>query len=135
MLMIISAAFVSVDKILGIDGAAFVALGLVFLLELITGIWAAHLRGETISSLKLSRFSLKVACYLVLISATYLMANSFKSHNKDVAAWGFDWLHVFLLAQIVLENIVSILENLACINGKEKSAWIKKIQDKFNSIL
>ena len=134
MLMITSAVFVSVDKVLGLDGAAFVALGFVFLFELITGVWAAHLRGETISSLKLSRFTLKVACYLVLISATYLMAINFKNHNKDVAGWVFDWLHVFLLTQIVLENVVSILENLASINGKEKSEWIKKIQDKFNSI-
>jgi|SRR6185437_2442237 len=135
VLMIISAMYVSIDKFFGLDGAAFVALGFVFLVELISGIVAAHVRKETISSAKLSRFTLKVACYLVLISVTYLMAISFANHKKDVAAWVFDWLHVFLVAQIVLENIVSILENLAVMSGKDKAAWINKIQEKFNGIL
>lgn len=132
-LMVLAAVWVSIDKVFGLDGGAFVALAFVFVAELLTGITAAHVRGETISSVKLSRFSLKVACYLVLIAVTYLMSISFKNHKNDVATWVFDWLHVFLVVQIVLENIVSVLENMAVINGKDKSAWINKIQEKFNS--
>jgi phage-related holin len=135
VLMIVCAVWVSVDKVFGLDSGAFVALGCVFVAELVTGIVAAHMRGETISSVKLSRFSLKVACYLVLIAVSYLMAQSFANHKQDVAGAVFDWLHIFLVAQIVLENIVSILENLAVINGKDKSAWISKIQEKFNTLL
>lgn len=135
VLMFFAFTWVSIDKIFGLDAAAFVALGFVFLVELMSGVVAAHVRGETISSVKLSRFTLKVACYLVLIAVTYLMAISFGNHKKIAAAWAFDWLHVFLVVQIVLENIVSILENLAVINGKDKSAWINKIQDKFKAII
>lgn len=134
-LMICSAAWGSIDKIFGLDGAAFVGLALVFISELITGIAAATVRGESLSSVKLSRFSLKVFCYLVLIGATYLLGLSFASHNKQLAAWVMDWLHIFLTMQIVLENTVSILENLAEINGKEKPAYIAKIQEKFKQLL
>lgn len=135
VLMIFCAIWVSIDKVFGLDGAAFIALGMVFFAELTTGVVAAHIRGETISSVKLSRFSLKVACYLVMIAVSYLMAQSFTNHKDDVAAVAFNWLHIFLVAQIVMENIVSILENLAVINGKDKSAWISKIQEKFNALI
>ncbi|MGZ3753587.1 MAG: phage holin family protein [Mucilaginibacter sp.] len=130
-----SVVFPAIDKIFGLDGAAFIAMGLVFMAELLTGVVSAIKRKEPLSSVKLSRFVLKMACYMILISSTYLMSVSFKNHNKDIPAWVFDWLHVFLIAHIVLENIVSILENLAQINGKEKPAYLNKIQEKFNSLI
>src|SRR3569833_191998 len=124
LLMTWSAFFTAIDKVFGLDGAAFIGLAFVFAVELVSGICAAHVRGEAISSVKLSRFGLKVTCYLVMIASTYLMAASFTSHKKDVPAWAFNWLNIFLVSLIVLENIVSILENLAVISGKDKSAWI-----------
>jgi phage-related holin len=134
-LLIVSASWVAIDKVFGIDAAAFIALFIVFVFELLSGIYAARIRREALSSMKLSRFTLKLACYLVLISVTYLMANSFKNHGKDVPAWAFDWLHVFLVGHIVLENVVSILENVATISGKEKDAIVTRLQDKFYSLL
>ena len=135
VLMIVSAVWGSLDKVFALDDFAFVALAMVFFMELLTGICAAHIRQEAFSNVKLSRFTLKVACYLVLIAVTHLMAVSFTNHGKNVPAWAFDWLHIFLVAHIVLENIVSILENLAVIDGKDKSAWIVKIQEKFKSLI
>ncbi|MGB4774091.1 MAG: phage holin family protein [Daejeonella sp.] len=133
--MIISALAVSVDKIFGLDGLAFSALLIVFVTELISGIGASNIRGDQISSMKLSRFTFKVFYYLVLIAVPYLMSNSFKNHSKDLAAIIFDWLHIFLVVQIVLENMISILENLAVISGKDKTHWINKIQTKINTLL
>jgi phage-related holin len=132
-LLVVSASWVAVDKVFGIDAAAMVALTIVFVVELCSGIYASRIRREPLSSMKLSRFTLKVACYLVLIAVTYLMAASFKNHGKDVPAWAFDWLHVFLVGHIVLENVVSILENVATISGKEKDAIVTRLQDKFYS--
>lgn len=135
LLMGCSALFSAIDKVFGLDAAAFIGLAFVFAVELISGMYAAHIRGEAISSVKLSRFGLKVTCYLVMIASTYLMAVSFTSHKKDVPAWVFNWLNVFLVSQIVLENIISVLENLAVISGKDKSAWIIKIQEKFKALI
>lgn len=121
--------FPAIDRLFGLDGLAFGALLIVFITELISGIGAAHIKGEQLSSMKLSRFSFKVFYYLVLIFVPYVMGVSFKNHHSDIAAVIFDWLHTFLVVQIVLENIISILENIAVITGKDKTAWINKIQD------
>lgn len=123
------------DKFFGLDGLAFMALLIVFITELVSGITASSMRKEPFSSMKLSRFSFKVAYYLVLISVPYLMANSFAGHKKELPAMVFEWLHTFLVVQIVLENIVSILENTAVITGKDKTHIITKIQDKINQLL
>lgn len=133
--MMFSAISVSVDKIFGLDGLAFTALIVVFITELISGLIAAHIRGEKIESHKLSRFTFKLFYYLVLIAVPYIMSSSFRHRDKDLAAIAFDWLHTFLVVQIVLENLVSILENVAVVTGKDKTHWITKVQDKINGLL
>lgn len=132
--MIINFAFIPFEKIFGLDGMALVALGVVFFAELSSGMIAAHIRGEAISSIKLSRFTFKVAYYLVLIFVPYTFYQSFQASHKDMAAALFDWLHMFLVIQIVFENLISIIENMAVISGKDKTAWISKIQDAVNNL-
>lgn len=131
----ISITFPFIDRVFGLDAYAFFGLLLVFVAELTSGLFAAHIRKEVFSSMKLSRFSFKVFYYLVLICLPYVMSQSFKARDKDVAAVMFDWLHLFMVAQIVLENIVSILENLAVISGKDKTHWISKIQAKISAFI
>lgn len=133
-LMILSAIWVSVDKGFGLDDTAFLALLIVFIMELVSGITASRIRKERFSSVKLSRFSLKVACYLVLIGVTYAMYLSFQHHADFLASVIFDWMHIFLVVQIVFENIISILENVAVISGKDKSAWINKLKGKLDTL-
>lgn len=133
--MIFSAVSVSVDKIFGLDGLAFFALIIVFFTELVSGLIASHVRGEKIESHKLSRFLFKIFYYMVLIAVPYIMSTSFSNRDRDLPAVIFDWLHVFLVVQIVLENMVSILENLAVISGKDKTHWVTKIQTKINGLL
>lgn len=131
----LSLMFPFIDRIFGLDAYAFAALLIVFIAELTSGLIAANLRKETFSSTKLTRFSFKVFYYLVLIALPYVMAQSFEHRGKSTAAMMFDWLHLFLLAQIILENVVSILENIAVITGKDKTHWISKIQAKINGLL
>lgn len=133
-LMIIAFIWVAVDKGLGLDDTAFIGLLLAFVTELVSGIAASRVRKEAFSSLKLSRFSVKVACYLSMIGISYAFAQNFKHRNDDVAFWVFDWLHIFLIVQIVFEHIVSILENIGVITGKDKTHWIIKITQKLNSL-
>lgn len=124
----ISVLYAPIDKIFGLDAIAFLGLLVVLFTELVSGLIASRIRKEQFSSMKLSRFAFKVAVYLVLIFVPHSFAVSFKNHNDDVPAWIFDWLRIFLITQIVYENIVSILENLAVITGNDKTAWINKIQ-------
>jgi len=129
----ISATAVPVEKWLGLDWAAFVALLLVLLFELVSGVWASAVRKEPLSSKKLSRFTLKVASYLIIMAVTNLMAISYARSHKSLPATVFDWMNSFLVIQIVLEQVVSILENVAEISGKPKTHWISKLQEKIES--
>lgn len=130
----ISLLWGSISISFGLNNTAFAALLVVFVTELVSGITASVIRKEKISSLKLSRFAVKVTCYLVLIWVTYSFKESFE-HSKDgCAAVLFDWMHIFLVVQIVFENIISILENVSVIGGKDKTALIQKITEKLNSI-
>jgi hypothetical protein len=133
--MCISSVGVSVMRIFGLDGLAFAGLLLVFVFELATGLAKATALKEKITSVRLSRFGFKVFYYLISISITYLMSISFANQGRATAALMFDWMHMFLCLQIVLENIVSISENMAVISGKEKSHFIKVLQDKINDFL
>jgi hypothetical protein len=126
--------WIPIDKWFGLDDLAFVGLLAVFFTEVTSGIAASRIRKEVFSSLKLSRFGLKATCYMVLIFTSYTMYMSFKHHADDTAAVVFDWLHIFLVVHIVFENIISVLENVAVISGKDKSAWIKKAKDKLDGI-
>ena len=122
-------------RVFGLDAFAFICLLLVFGLELFSGLWAAIKQKETIQSYKLSRFLFKVTYYVALIAITQLMYHNYSHTGPAVAASVFHYMHVFVVIHIVLENIVSISENLAVINGKEKSHWIKALQVKINKML
>lgn len=128
--MVLHAFFPTIEDTLGISGGAGITLLLAFATELITGIVASHLRKEQFSSLKLSRFTLKVFVYFVIIAIPYHWYCDFEEHKKFFMSAVFDWMQNFIIVQIALENLVSILENMGTISGKEKTHWINKIKDK-----
>src|SRR5690606_19460018 len=88
-----SSLMVLIQILFGFDALAFIALLVVMLAELSSGIIASRYRKEPFSSMKLSRFSFKVAYYLVLIFVTNSMANSFKATDQSLAATIFHWMH------------------------------------------
>lgn len=124
-----------IDRLFGVDAIAVAALFLIMVLEIASGTYASKIKKEDFTSRRLSRFTFKIACYLVLILVPNVFFESFKARGSTVAAGIFEWLHVFLVVQIVIENVLSILENIAVIQGKSKSFWIDKIKSKINSSL
>ncbi len=130
----VSAGSTLLETVFGLDYLAFAGLIAVMILELTSGVWASHIRKEEFSSRKLSRFTFKCAVYLTLIAVPYLFSQSFEAKGKELASDIFNWIHIFLVVQIVVENIISILENYAVIQGKDKTHWITKIQNKVDQI-
>ncbi len=133
--ILVSITLPPIERVFGLDGLAVAGLIMVFATEITSGALAAKIKKEPLSSVKLGRFTFKAFFYTVLICVPYLMAESFRAKGKELATTMFDWLHLFMLAQIVIENMISILENVAVISGKDKTHWIKKIQDKLNGLL
>ncbi|QEM13475.1 phage holin family protein [Mucilaginibacter rubeus] len=126
--------FPAVEATLGISGPAFIAMSAAFIMELASGLAASHISKQQFSSLRLSRFTFKVFIYLVIIAVPYHWQENFLARHKEFMAAVFDWLQSVLIVQIAFENIISILENLAVITGKDKTAWINKIKDKLTSL-
>jgi F0F1-type ATP synthase assembly protein I len=124
-----------IDMVFGLDWLAFAGFFIIMLTELVTGIKASMIRKEQFSSMRLSRFGFKVFYYLVLMAIPYVFAQSYHKHGDDLASFFFQWLHVFLTVHIVLENIISILENGAVINGGDKSEWIEAIKLKLSNLM
>lgn len=124
-----------VQRIFGLDALALMAFVAIVLVELISGIKASRIKKETFSSMRLSRFTLKMACYLILIALPFLLSQSFTAQGKTWAAAIFDWLHTFLIIHIAFENIISVLENLSVIEGKDKTFYIEKIRSYLQSKL
>lgn len=122
-------------RIFGLDPYAFIGLLLVFGLELTTGMQRANVQQEDLTSAKFSRFTFKLCYYLLIIAISWMMAMSFDAAGNHIPATVFRWMHNFIVIQIVLENVVSISENIAIITGKPKSHWINKLQEKINNLL
>jgi phage-related holin len=117
-----------VQRIFGLDALALAAFVAIFFVELVSGIKASRISKETFSSARLSRFTLKMGCYLVMIALPFLLSQSFSEQGKTWGASIFEWLHTFLVVHIAFENIISVLENISVIDGKEKTFYIEKIR-------
>jgi len=130
----LSAVTAWIDRLFGMDALAVAALFVIMLLEIASGTYASKVSKQEFTSRRLSRFTFKMACYLVLISVPYVFYESYKARGNTLVAGVFEWLHVFLVVQIVIENVLSILENLAVIQGKPKTFWIDKIKSKINTV-
>lgn len=133
--MAISITLPTIERVFGMDGLAVAGLIAVFVAEITSGVIASKIKQEKFSSVRLGRFTLKACFYVILICVPYLMAESFRTKERELATVLFDWLHLFMLAQVIIENMISILENVSVISGKDKTHWIKKIQDKINALL
>jgi|GEM_PF-1821884 len=124
-----------VEKIFGLNFFALVGFFLVMVVELLSGVTASFYRKEDFSSARFSRFLFKLFYYGVLIAAPFALSEYYKSHGSDMKASVYDWAHTSLIMVIFFENMISILENIAAIDGKPKTHLINKFKNKIDSIL
>jgi len=127
-----------VQTLLGLHVLTIISFVVLVVLELITGLLASKVRGEKIVSRKFSRFGLKVFVWILLLYVT----NAVKlEYNTDPTAFGkvastlFTWLHGTFFIYIVLEYLISVLENLGVITGNSKQTLIDAIIKKINTFL
>lgn len=123
-----------IEAAFGISWPAMIGFFIIMLVELLSGIRASQVRKEQFQSSRLKRFTFRIFQYLVLMSVPYLFQLSFEKRGNDIAAGAFEWLQVFLIVQIVFENVISILENKSVIDGNDKTAIIMKIKAKLDSL-
>jgi len=117
----------------GLTSGALVAFSALVGLELLTGLLASKKRGIKIESRKFSRFGLKLLVWLVL----FYILNEFREqyvHSSVVAYEVYDWLHIFVVGYVIMEYLISVLENLGTITGKDYTRLIGIIKKKLGGI-
>lgn len=118
---------------LGVWPVLVIAMMLIMLIELVSGVCASHKRKEHFESSKFSRFLLKLCIWFVLFVSCQLFEFFAEQYGHNafawiIGAWFFDVLTVILMIAFVVEYTTSILENMACIDGKDKSFYIDAVK-------
>lgn len=120
-------------SVLGIWPVLAIAMIFVMIIELVSGVVASHKRNEHFESAKFSRFVLKLCIWFMLFVSCQMFkwfAAQYDANSLTwlVGAWFFDVLTVILMMAFVVEHTTSILENMACIDGREKSFYINMVK-------
>lgn len=126
------------SKYLGIGPLIVLTMFVAVLTETITGIQASKKLGQKFESFRFSRCVLKVTIWMVLV----FVANSFALECESrgtfldqIGAVFFDIVRLFVLIYFVIEYFISILENLAVIDGKPKTAFTEALQSLWQTIV
>lgn len=136
ILGLISLAGISaiIETMFGLQSLTILAFVVLVMLELLTGLIASKVKGNPIVSKKFGRFGLKMLVWLTLM----FVINSLKKEYVDsegnfseLAAGLFTWLHGTLFIYVNLEYLISVLENLGVISGRNNDSLIKLIKNKF----
>jgi hypothetical protein len=129
-LLCVSVAYLmsSVEYALGFPMYTLYAFCVAAIIELASGIYASvGIKGERFDSFKAGRFIFK---FILLMGGLYFV-NQLRKDTTNLALQPvFDAVYVFLFSYGALEYLISILENKAVIEGKEKDYYSALIKDK-----
>ena len=129
------------NQFLGITPAIAVAMLIAVTVEVKTGLKASKVQGIHFESVRFSRCVLKTFIWIAIlyvIHSFYRELNVGSGWVNEFSAIFMNLLKVFVMVLFVIEHVTSILENLAIIEGKPKTAYVTKIQglwDKFTNVL
>ena len=129
----ISAVGTIIERTFGLMPLTLVAFCVLLFLELITGLWASKVKGNKIESRKFSRFGIKFLVWTLLFFVLNTLKIQYEGNNK-IAFYFWEWLHTFIVGYVNLEYLISVLENIGVISGKDNTKLIKAITGKFDSI-
>lgn len=120
------------STLLGFDHTTFMAFFVMVIFELGSGVSASIVEGKKIVSRKISRFGFKLLTWLVLIYITHVFAEAYATKGA-VIAWFTSAFHETVIGYIMWEYIISILENMERITGREipLKKYLNDLLDKY----
>lgn len=121
------------EKYLGIEPIVYVAFVMLLAIEYFTGLSASLKEGKKFESKKLGRFIIKIAAYTTIIG----IINIFKNGMKPMVVIDneiniYSWLYYTVFNMIVVQLIVSVLENYSRLGYKESNKIFGLIAGKLN---
>lgn len=126
-------AAVKFEEFIGLTPIVYIAFALILIMEFFTGIKASLKEGTPIDSNKWQRVILKLIIYTLVIG----VINIFKDHFVIPEIMGFEiniyaWIFYTVINLVVVQMILSVLENLSRLGFEETSAIFKVIKQKLN---
>ena len=124
----------AVCSLIGVWPVVALAMVVILLLEMATGLTASHISKAPFESCKFARFSIKLAVWFILLISCQLFA-FFCTHYHagniifTIGSTFFDALTVMIMIWFTIEYFSSILENFAVINRKPKPYYIDSIRE------
>lgn len=121
----------AVTSWLGISPLIVMAMFMVVLVEMVTGVRASKRKGHSFESFRFSRGILKICVWCIIFFVFHAFAvemGRFDGWVYMIAASMFEILHASAMVWFVIENTTSILENQAVIDGKPKTEYIEAIK-------
>ena len=137
----LSAMIALLNQFLGITPAIAVAMLVAVTVEVHTGLKASKVQGIHFESFRFSRCVLKTFIWIVILYVIHSFYRELRGGEgwlNEFSAGFMNLLKVFVMVMFVVEHVTSILENLALIEQKPKTAYVAKIQvlwDKFTNIV
>lgn len=133
----ISAATAIVTEFTGVGPTLAFAMLVAVSTEMWTGMKASRIAGKHFESFRFSRCIIKLCIWLSIIFIVHSFYKDFSS-SKDifnvVASIFFNIVKLFIMMWFVIEHLISILENLAVIDGKPKEELVSKLEDCWDEI-
>jgi uncharacterized membrane protein len=122
----------SVEYVFGLKIFAFIALFILLVVELISGLFASKLRGHKITSRRLQRFGVMILIWFTLL----MVLNAFKEqYEGEVECFVFQYIHTLIVFYIIGVYTKSVLENAEIIwkNKMNAKGLVKQIFNALNT--
>ncbi len=122
-----STVTVYIEKFIGLQPAAYFSLIILFILEFVTGVSASvYIRKEKFESMKMGRIVLKIFVYSIVLG----LMNIFNKHVGGHSVFGlnfnfFEWIYFIVLNILILQLLVSVMENCESLGFKEVSIFLR----------
>lgn len=115
------------EVLFGMSNFTLLILVVLVQIELLTGIWAAKIRGRAIVSKKLQRFILKIMIYFLFIVVFHRLSED----SSNLTKYLYEYMHSFTIMYFIFVHLKSITENYERITGKKSE--LSKLIDILNS--
>jgi hypothetical protein len=122
---------VALENYLGIHFGTLIGFSVLLLLELVTGLVASRIKKVKIVSSKFGRFGLKFGVWITILFIMQTMKIEYRDESEILFTL-YDWLHKFILTYVTFEYLISVLENLSVITGKNMNPVILILKKVFN---
>ena len=130
------------EKYLGLEPIAYLVIIILFILEFLTGVSASvFIKKERFNSWKMGRMVLKIFVYSIILLVFHVLSQKvggFSIGNAFDFNF-FKWTYFIILNLLILQLLISVLENLEVLGFKEVAIFLRiftkkkeQIEEKIN---